>query len=58
MSSDASQHPLFAEVAGHSGPRKIPTFGQSLLALYDITGLGRKGHRALVAVFGDDLGEV
>jgi predicted Rossmann fold nucleotide-binding protein DprA/Smf involved in DNA uptake len=58
MSSDASQHPLFAERTGHEAPRKIPTFGQSLLALYDINGLGRKGLRALVSVFGDNLGEV
>jgi predicted Rossmann fold nucleotide-binding protein DprA/Smf involved in DNA uptake len=36
----------------------MPTFGQSLLALYDINGLGRKGLRALVSVFGDNLGEV
>jgi DNA protecting protein DprA len=58
MSSDTSQHPLFAEGAGHEEPRKMPTFGQSLLALYDIDGLGRKGLRALVTVFGDDLGKV
>jgi predicted Rossmann fold nucleotide-binding protein DprA/Smf involved in DNA uptake len=58
MSSNASQHPLFAEGAGHEEPRKMPTFGQSLLALYDIEGLGRKGLRSLVTVFGDDLGKV
>jgi DNA protecting protein DprA len=36
----------------------MPPFGQSLLALDDIKGLGRQGLRALVKVFGDDLGKV
>lgn len=59
MSADASQHRLFAEVGGQQEEiRTAPTFGESLLALRDIKGLGRKGLRALVSVFKDDLSEV
>lgn len=59
MNADASQHRLFAEAGGQQEEvRTAPTFGESLLALEDIKGLGRKGLRALVTVFKDDLSEV